>query len=248
MQPEYTKSNIQRNRNCIMAIAIIILISTPLIGIFQPASIYAMTGQCGSYSMWVDVTAMGSDNSWDHTNPDVACIVGTSCIEASYVCPEYDYRVRTYVTGPGSCYATDGARDSFCAIVDVYAPLNGAAGTYDVDNYNYRVLNVSGGEEYLGCTHTFIDAGDASELYYYFDHSYEFSGPDNRPKRACIYNNCPGNEGKPCYSSAGFTDYREASASCPKGILLVSQRVRKFLGIEQCKIIDHHDFAVFSCP
>lgn len=217
-------------------------------GVFQAEPAYAMLPP-GGYVMWSDVTAIGGEYEYDHNNPAKPYVVGIGCSEYGYPDGDYGCYVTTTVTGPnGSSANYSSYPNTSYSIAHAYLRMTGAVGRYNVDTLHYSVSNISGGEEYLGCTHTFINADSPVELYYKFLRSDPFPGPGNRPMQACVYINCPSNTGKPCYSSSGFSDFRERSNQCPTGVVLVTQRVWKFI-IEKCKIINHHDFfSPFVCP
>jgi YD repeat-containing protein len=93
-------------------------------------------------------------------------------------------------------------------------------------------------------------AGEIVELYYKYSTDRNYVGPDNTPMKECIYNNCPSNTGKRCYSDAGHSEFILRASPCPTGILLVSEYKGSFFGIiTQCKIINHqHFFGPFTCP
>jgi RHS repeat-associated protein len=95
------------------------------------------------------------------------------------------------------------------------------------------------------------DIGDVEDHYFYYVSFYTFPGPDGKPRKACVYADCPSNKGKKCASGNGFNDYRAVNDPCPKGIYERVQVGTSFFGIIQtCTVISHFDITGvwFTCP
>lgn len=203
----------------------------------------------GNWSIWSDVIVLDGQNQWDDQYATPPYIVGTGCTEADYYDPDYDCYVVTTVTAPdGASAQLTAGRSSYCSMVDVYLQVQGAVGTYDVVSDHYTISNLTGGEEYIGCTHPVVTAGTTAEHYFYNNGFYYYQGY-GRTRKACWMPNCPSNSGKVCYNSITGIHSTEANQPCPTGIVSVKQKIKRLFFWTVCVEISHADFyGPFSCP